>query len=201
MDNLQKIFSNLFEVNSSSKKKLVAFANDHLIRLMKIDSQLYSKLIEQTAQLIKNLEDEFDKKKPLKPLITKLGQQLTKNAIFIAYQNDENSNAIEDFFDIKILQKKVSKKTSKHIVNAYSKIDVDCSDGYTPEKRVRIMTKGTVTISVQLSCKGKAVGKTFKVAPRKILDKLFSDFNGNADSIQITNMYSKDCMCLLQEIV
>ena len=136
----------------------------------------------------------------VKLLYSELGQQLTKNVVTIAYQNNENNTDIDLFFDTKILRKKTSKKTSKHTINAYSKIDVELVGEFAPDRRIRIMNKGKVSLGVQLLLDGKKVGKSFKVAPTKILDKIFSDFYSNADALQIANLYSIDCICLIQEI-
>ena len=202
MEKLNKIFSNLFDINTISNKRLLLFANDHVTKMVNIDEKLYEKSIEQSLQLIKNLEIEIGNKnkESIKFLFLELGQQLTKNAVTIAYQNNENNKAIDLFFDTKILRKKTSKKTSKYAVNAYSKIDVELVDEFAQDRRIRIMNKGKVTLGVQLLLDGKKVGKSFKVAPTKILDKIFSDFHSNADAIQIANLYSIDCICLVQEI-
>ena len=130
MEKLNKIFSNLFDINTISNKRLLLFANDHVTKMVNIDEKLYEKSIEQSLQLIKNLEIEIGNKnkESIKFLFLELGQQLTKNAVTIAYQNNENNKAIDLFFDTKILRKKTSKKTSKYAVNAYSKIDVELVD-------------------------------------------------------------------------
>jgi len=204
MEKLQKIFSNLFDINTISNKRLIAFANDHVSKMVKIDEKLYTKSVEQTLQLIKNLEIEIESKnknkESIKHLFLELGQQLTKNVVTIAHQNNENNLAVDLFFDTKILRKKTSKKTLKYAVNAYSKIEVELEDEFTPEKRLRIMNKGKVTLAVQLLLNENKVGNSFKVAPSKILDKIFSDFCSNANTIQITNLYSIDCICLIQEV-
>ena len=202
MEKLHKIFTNLFDINTVSNKRLMVFANDHVTKMVNIDQKLYEKSIDQSLQLIKNLEIEIGNKnkESIKLLFLELGQQLTKNAVTIAYQNNENNAAVDLFFDTKILRKKTSKKTSKYAVNAYSKIDVELGDEFAPDRRIRIMNKGKVTLGVQLLLDGRKVGKSFKVAPTKILDKIFSDFYSNADAIQIANLYSIDCICLIQEI-
>jgi len=202
MEKLHKIFSNLFDINTISNKRLIAFANDHVSKMLNIDEKLYATSIEQTLQLIKNLQIEIENKnkESVKLLYSELGQQLTKNVVTIAYQNNENNTDIDLFFDTKILRKKTSKKTSKHTINAYSKIDVELVGEFAPDRRIRIMNKGKVSLGVQLLLDGKKVGKSFKVAPTKILDKIFSDFYSNADAMQIANLYSIDCICLIQEI-
>jgi hypothetical protein len=202
MEKLHKIFTNLFDINTISNKRLIAFANDHVSKMLNIDEKLYATSIEQTLQLIKNLQIEIENKnkESVKLLYSELGQQLTKNVVTIAYQNNENNTDIDLFFDTKILRKKTSKKTSKHTINAYSKIDVELVGEFAPDRRIRIMNKGKVSLGVQLLLDGKKVGKSFKVAPTKILDKIFSDFYSNADALQIANLYSIDCICLIQEI-
>ena len=202
MEKLHKIFTNLFDINTISNKRLIAFANDHVSKMLSIDEKLYATSIEQTLQLIKNLQIEIENKnkESVKLLYLELGQQLTKNVVTIAYQNNENNTDIDLFFDTKILRKKTSKKTSKHTINAYSKIDVELVGEFAPDRRIRIMNKGKVSLGVQLLLDGKKVGKSFKVAPTKILDKIFSDFYSNADALQIANLYSIDCICLIQEI-
>jgi len=202
MEKLHKIFTNLFDINTISNKRLIAFANDHVSKMLNIDEKLYATSIEQTLQLIKNLQIEIENKnkESVKLLYSELGQQLTKNVVTIAYQNNENNTDIDLFFDTKILRKKTRKKTSKHTINAYSKIDVELVGEFAPDRRIRIMNKGKVSLGVQLLLDGKKVGKSFKVAPTKILDKIFSDFYSNADALQIANLYSIDCICLIQEI-
>ena len=192
----------MFKDATISFDSLLLFANDHVAKLKNNNADnLYQTILIDIESILALVEKSINEKKITKnseiELRNILTLQLTKNALFIAYNNVANEKVIDNFFRITLLHNRQKKHTTKCIAFAFSSTEA-IKLNYASNKRLRIMNKGKVTITAQMTLNGETVGNAFKIIPRKIIDKTFTDFCNNANAIQILNPYSTECLCLVQ---
>lgn len=112
--------------------------------------------------------------------------QLTKNSLFVAYNNVDSTTAFELYFDITLLFPQHRTHIYKGVAseNSTSKVhDIMYSSG----KHFILKNKGAVELSFQLWLGNTPVGNSFTVAPSLVLEKAYTDFFSNGDSLRVTN--------------
>lgn len=112
--------------------------------------------------------------------------QLTKNAMFIAYNNINSTTAYDTYFDTTLLfashRLHIYKGTAA--INSTSVVhEIEYSEG----KQFHMKNKGAVTLSFQMWLDDTPVGNSFEVLSGKVVEKSFADFFTVGNSLRVTN--------------
>ena len=117
---------------------------------------------------------------------TTLRLQLTKNALFIAYNNVGDPEAFDTYFDMNKLFAQKRTHIYKGEAPAGSTTQVHELE-YSAGKNLHMKNKGAVALSFQMWLNGSPVGDAFTVQPGEVVKKSYSDFFGVGDSLHVTN--------------
>ena len=112
--------------------------------------------------------------------------QLTKNALFIAYNNVGVATAYATYFDTALLFAPHRTRIYKGTVAANT-VSMVHEVEYSAGKKFHMKNKGAVDLSFQLWLGETPVGNTFTVQPGKTVKKSMSDFFGLGDNLRVTN--------------
>ena len=115
-----------------------------------------------------------------------LERQLTTNSLFIAYHNVDNATAFDTYFNTNLLYPphRVQRKKGKAPASATSQVMTLI---YSAGKILRLRNKGAATLSFQFWLDNMPVGTAITVLAGEEVDKQFSDFFSNGDSLKVSN--------------
>lgn len=121
-----------------------------------------------------------------KTAATALRLQLTKNALFIAFNNVGIDAAFDTYFDTTLLFAQHRTHFYKGVAAANS-TSVVHDITYSAGKHLHMKNKGAVDITFQMWLGNTPVGNNYTVQPGKVVDKSFAEFFSNGDSLRVTN--------------